>query len=104
MSIEHLDPRAVPGTHTGAPSVRRVRVVRHLGRRRIVLDAELPGRGGPLRVEVLRHGELLVERTWAWIGPGHQVLRIAVPRSVRAGSAVVRLDTAAPARVFVPAR
>ena len=106
MSIDHLDPRALPGARDDArtPSVRRIHVVRRLGSRRIVVDVEVPGRGGPTRVEVLRHGEVLAPRSWTGLEPGRPRLRLRVPRRVIAGPALLYVEDAVPERVFVPAR
>lgn len=109
MSIDHLDPKALPGARDDAtPSVRRIRVTRRLGSRRILIDVEVPGRGGPARVEVLRHGESIGVRDWRRLEPGHHLLRVRLARGVLAGPALVLTTvdarTTPPERIFVPAR
>lgn len=99
------------------PAVRRAVVSRRLGRRTVVVDAEVPlaGRGGGVRVVVLRHGRELAAGAWPDAGPGRHRLRLALARGTTAGYAWVHLDlldptaaagvgTAVPVRVFVPAR
>ena len=49
------------------------------------------------RLRLVRHDDILAQRTWSWLPAGKHTLRVRVPRAVEAGTARVVLDLADPA-------
>lgn len=109
VAIHRRPPASSPAQEPVHTPVRRIRVRRRLGHRAVLAEVDVPGRGGAVRVVVLRHGEVLAERTWDGVAAGRRVLRVRLPRRVLAGPAVVAVDLPAPAeplvhRLFLPTR
>lgn len=109
LAIHRRPPASSPAQEPVHTPVRRIRVRRRLGHRAVVVEVDVPGRGGVVRVVVLRHGEVLAEHAWDGVPAGRRVLRVRLPRAVLAGPAVVAVDLPTPrepvlARLFVPAR